>query len=266
MAAAAWLRDVIDGSQVLVGECMLIEPARLADAGARFLQRMPTPSGKLEHALLRGLYLELALKCGYALHERFHCGAQQSCGFDPGAIARQAWRGGSMAPDLLLLKWAGTFTHEFEAVHGRAIQIRQWLTSHYDQKLDLKSLAPALGQPLDRARREFHRSCGVFPHEYQRGLRILKAVEMLTFEKESVSAVAAHVGYKSKKDLYRVLWKTFARRPTKLRSARRFAGNLRAAAERDSALRCLTSELTTVISARCAPTSALARDRVRNRA
>ncbi len=107
-----------------------------------------------------------------------------------------------------------------------------YLREHYSQKLAVDSLAQHLRCSPTYLQRTFKEVTGFTLREYQSELRLREALRLLEESDLKIEAIARHVGYRSKKDLYKLVQDRVGRTPLEFRKGRQ-AG--RAASEAETA-------------------------------
>jgi AraC-like DNA-binding protein len=176
----------------------------------------PSPTPQFVN-VLRALFLDLALESGRRLHASFHGTNHHHFAFQPDRIVTVVWADGSQTPRMLLSEWARRITAALSYEHEACQRLAQWILSNYQHPLRFPERAKELGLPEHHLARRFRVHFRMSPAEYHRGVRLVRAFEMLVVQKTKVEAVALSVGYHSKKNFYRSFKTWFPNRPTALR-------------------------------------------------
>jgi AraC-like DNA-binding protein len=207
------LSDTIRECQAFLGESVSLVPSDLRATALRFIERLPAPRTPLETLTQKGLLLDLAIQFGYAAHKAFHRHAGPSdrssrrCGFRPAATLDEWPRDMSRSPTEAFHRWASRFAFELQSAHPQACVhgAEHYLKQHYRDRLAVDALAQRLRCSPAYLQRTFKDITGFTLREYQAELRLREALRLLQTSDLKIEAIAGDVGYRSKKDLYRVV-------------------------------------------------------------
>lgn len=210
---ASWLSDTIRECQAFLGESVSLVPSDLRSSAGRFIERLPKPRTPLETLTQKGLLLDLAIQFGYAAHKAFHRHSTPSdrsarrCGFQPAATLDEWPRDLARSPAEAFHRWAGRFAFELQSAHPQACVhgAEQYLKQHYQERLAVGDLATQLRCSPAYLQRTFKDVTGFTLREYQSELRLREALRLLQSSDLKIESIAHDVGYRSKKDLYRVV-------------------------------------------------------------
>jgi AraC-like DNA-binding protein len=211
--SASWLSDTIRECQAFLGESVSLVPSDLRETAGRFIQRLPRPRTPLETLTQKGLLLDLAIQFGYAAHKAFHQHAgpadrsARRCGFQPAASLGEWPRDSTRSPAEAFHRWASRFGFELQTAHPQACVhgAEHYLKQHYQERLAVDDLANHLRCSSSYLQRTFKETTGFTLREYQAELRLATALRLLETSDLKIEAIATDVGYRSKKDLYRVV-------------------------------------------------------------
>lgn len=140
---------------------------------------------------------------GVAHRVRFACDPIR-CAFDERQILSRFFPCDDTDPRRAFERWATTFCDALRRKHplSKSYQVADLIRHHFSETLDFSGLARRLKMTPSGLRRAFRAEFGRTPHEYQAALRLIASVDKLASMK--VDAVAIEVGYKSKKNFYRM--------------------------------------------------------------
>jgi AraC-like DNA-binding protein len=210
---ASWLSDTIRECQAFLGESVSLVPSDLRDTAGRFIERLPRPHTPLETLTQKGLLLDLAVQFGYAAHKAFHSHAgpgdrsSRRCGFQPAASLGEWPRDSTRSPSEAFHRWASRFGFELQTAHPQACVhgAEFYLKQHYEDRLAVNELAQHLRCSPSYLQRTFKETTGFTLREYQAELRLGEVLRLLEGSDLKIEAIARDVGFRSKKDLYRVV-------------------------------------------------------------
>jgi len=100
---------------------------------------------------------------------------------------------------------------------GLAMRARRFIDEHYREHATDARLANALGMSRVAIERAFKRDYGQSVHDYLCDVRFARAQHLLRSSDLKVAAIAIEVGYKSHKDLYRLIKARTGMTPSRLR-------------------------------------------------
>lgn len=226
-----WLSETVRECQGLPSKSLHVGPNHLPAMAAAFLDRLAEPKTPVERLVQRGLLLEVALQFGHAAHTTFHRQhradqpAAETCGFLP-AAAVEGWpRDLATSPAEAFRRWACRYADAFRAAHPHscAREAEEFLKQHFRSGVSASALAERLACPSGFLRRTFKQLTGKSLLEYQSELRLRAALRLLSDSDLKMEAIAGEVGYRSKKDLYRVVQTHLACTPLEYRRQMRLA-------------------------------------------
>lgn len=209
-----WLAATLHGCQGIIGLAERVASIGLSRAISQKLERLPTPHTSLERVVLRGALLDVAARFGPKAHAAFHrqrrWNGKMSCRDCPfvAAAALEHWgHGPSAAPVRQFRRWLNRYLREFRAAHplSGAAGAEDYLRLHFRARLDYAALARRLACSPSHLSRSFKRARGQTLRAYQADLRLKEALRQLRETDLKVEAVAIDVGYRSKKDFYRIV-------------------------------------------------------------
>lgn len=95
---------------------------------------------------------------------------------------------------------------------GKAVH---WIRRNYSQALDIKQAAENCAMSVRTFHREFKKTTGLSPIQYQKQLRLLEARQLLAFGGHSSSSAAFEVGYESPSQFNREYARLFGAPPAR---------------------------------------------------
>jgi AraC-like DNA-binding protein len=96
-----------------------------------------------------------------------------------------------------ILRLAAVFSEELHQANVKIEQARYELLRHAGENMDLFELAHGLGMSYSNFRNLFKREIGMSPRQYERGVLINKAKEILCFTDQGVGKIAEQLGFSS---------------------------------------------------------------------
>jgi len=208
-----WLMETVRECQGLLSSSPFLGPNHLPKTASAFLARLEAPQTPVEKLLQRGLLLEVALQFGHAAHTAFHRehrgrgGLSDACGFVP-AAAMEGWPHDlARSPAEAFRQWARRYAEAFRAAHplSCALEAEDHLRKDFREPVSADALARRVACTTAFLRRTFKQLTSKSLLEYQSGMRLREAMRLLRATDLKMEAVAYEVGYRSKKDLYRVI-------------------------------------------------------------
>ncbi|MDO8795710.1 MAG: AraC family transcriptional regulator [Vicinamibacterales bacterium] len=232
---ASWLSDTIRECQAFLGESVSLVPSDLRATAGRFIERLPVARTPLETLVQKGLLLDLAIQFGYAAHKAFHRHASPSdrssrrCAFQPSASLGEWPHDSTRSPAEAFHRWASRFGFELQTAHPQACVhgAEYHLKQHYQDHLAIDELAQHLRCSPAYLQRTFKDVTGFTLREYQAELRLREALRLLETSGLKIEAIAGDVGYRSKKDLYRVVQARVGCTPLEFRKRKQASGVVR---------------------------------------
>lgn len=91
----------------------------------------------------------------------------------------------------------------------------QWLREHYRQPIEIKDIARKAGMGITTFHRQFKRTTGLSPIQFQKQLRLLEARKLIAFDGYGVSGAAYEVGYESPSQFNREYSRLFGASPAR---------------------------------------------------
>lgn len=210
---SAWLAETVRASQALLSQSLEMGPNALPAAADDFVERLAQPRTPVERLVQRGLLLEVALQFGHATHANYHRQHADdqppagTCGFVP-AASMEGWpRDLPASPAEAFRRWSRRYAEAFREAHPMscAREAEEFVKRHYNEPIAASTLAERLSCPATFLRRTFKQLTGRSLLEYQSELRLRAALRLLSESDLKMEAIAYEVGYRSKKDLYRVV-------------------------------------------------------------
>jgi AraC-like DNA-binding protein len=205
-----WVEATAQAGQIGAGAPLDVH-RDLWEAVADLVSNIPPPSGQVEQMLARHITQRAAwevlraqvargLKNRAVAHDEFHQVVT--------IVERTEW---SLIPMRL--------RHAKDS-RGRqvlAISIRDYIDSHYTEKIRLRELALALAASQRRITGEFNAAFGVTVHEYVTRRRLAEAIRLLVTTDVKVSAIAASVGFCEPTALFRQFSRVLGASPRAVR-------------------------------------------------
>jgi len=224
-----WLAETVRECQALLRGSLHAGPHQLLSTTRAFLERLQQPVTPVERLVQRGLLLEAAIQFGHAVHMTFHRQHPEAddsadpCGFLPAAMLGEWPRDLTQSPLEAFRRWASRYAVEFRAAHplSCAREAERYVGQHFRSALAASELARRLECSLSFLRRTFKQLTGRTLLAYQSELRVIEAMRLLSQSDLKTEAVARDVGYRSKKDLYRVFQAHIGCTPLEYRKASR---------------------------------------------
>ncbi len=228
-----WLSETVRESQALLSKSLHVGPNYLPAMAVAFLERLAPPVTPVERLVQRGLLLEVAVQFGYAAHTTYHRqhGDDQppieACGFIPSAAVDGWPRDQATSPAEAFRRWSHRYANSFRATHplSCAREAEEYLKQHFRSPVSALNVAERLSCPGAFLRRTFKQLTGTSLLEYQSELRLRAALKLLSESDLKMEAIAGEVGYRSKKDLYRVVQAHLACTPLEYRRSRESGGS-----------------------------------------
>jgi AraC-like DNA-binding protein len=192
-----------------------------------FIDRLVPARTPLERLVERGLLLEVAVQFGHAAHTTFHRQyaderlSASSCRFLSSAAIEEWPRDLATSPAEAFRRWATRYASAFREAHplSCAREAEAYIQQHFREAIAATELAARLQCPIVFLRRTFRQLTGQTILEYQSALRLREALRLLAQSDLKMEAIAQEVGYRSKKDLYRVVHASLQCTPLEFRQA-----------------------------------------------
>jgi len=224
---ASWLSETVRACQGLLSQSLHIGPNYLPAMASTFLEGLAAPVTPVERLVQRGLLLEVAVQFGHAAHTTFHRQHPEDlpsavyCGFLP-VIAVEGWpRDLATSPAEAFRRWSRRYADAFRDTHplSCAREAEDYLKHHFREPVSAINIADRLSCPSTFLRRTFKQLTGKSLLEYQSELRLRAALKLLSESDLKMESIAGEVGYRSKKDLYRVVQTHLSCTPLEYRQA-----------------------------------------------
>lgn len=102
-----------------------------------------------------------------------------------------------------------------ESSFSKIAETVQWLREHYTQPIVIEDLARKACMAITTFHRQFKRTTGLSPIQFQKQLRLLEARNLLAFEGHAVASAAYEVGYQSPSQFNREYARFFGAPPAR---------------------------------------------------
>jgi AraC-like DNA-binding protein len=187
------------------------------------LRNLPRPPGALEEFVGRCVLAETLLgehefdsgRRSRAVRRRI---VEYCLGSSDGTRPRSDW---SNCTELMgLVRVVSSAAHPVDEV-SLAAEVRRFIAEDYKESLTDSRVVSAVGASRSEAVRAFKRTYGQSVREFVSDLRFAQAEQLLRSSELKISAVAAEVGYRSPKDLYRLIKTRTGLTPAQLRHVER---------------------------------------------
>jgi AraC-like DNA-binding protein len=206
---------------MFVGEAVLLcEPDEISEVAVGFSERLSRPTSYVERLVLRALLIELAIRWGSLVHAQAHYGKlDQPCAFMATRALDRLCDRAHLSATEGFVAWARAFSADLMRTHpaSPAQRVCSILRSPDGEPLSVGQLARLVGVTPGWLRRAFRRERGMALPEYLRRVRLLHALRTLIDEGGKIEPVALEVGYRGKKNFYRVFKQLTGLTPTQFR-------------------------------------------------
>ena len=218
-----WLLAFLNECQVLVGSLSLNRSSRDPQQLKKLLSSLPAPRNTFEGVIGRCVLLEILTR---GRQVRSKAGKKRRGTPDAPPVIEfclaplRQRRGGDIAHGVepFLRVDAGVLRAMSAADDaGLAMNAKRFIDDHYQENATDARVARALGVSRLALERAFKRVYGQSVHDYLSDVRFARAQHLLRSSDLKVSAVAIEVGYKSHKDLYRLIKARTGLTPSRLR-------------------------------------------------
>ena len=212
-----WLLETVDGLQRLaghlVGSTVWDQESRLI----KTVQKLPKPVTVADRMWLRGVLWESATRLGAAAHLRLHQDREAPCGLKSESLVVRSFSETLGDPREAFKRWTRSFFEELRRVHppSSVELVAGMIRERCDRPLDIANLAAKVHLTPATLRRAFCSAYGRTPKKYHSELRMLRALERIGSEK--VESLAFEMGYRSKKNFYRMFKKLTGLTPSAFR-------------------------------------------------
>lgn len=102
-----------------------------------------------------------------------------------------------------------------ESNFSKISQIVKWLRDNYTKSIDISEIASKTGMAVNTFHRQFKRTTGLSPIQFQKQLRLLEARNLIAFEGYAVASAAYQVGYQSPSQFNREYSRFFGAPPAR---------------------------------------------------
>ena len=219
---AEWLESVAAQCPTFVGDAVLLcEPDEISDVAVGFSDRLSRPTSYVERLVLRALLIELAIRWGTLVHTQAHRGKPvQLCPFTATTALNLLCDRVHLNVTEAFVAWARAFSADLIRTDpaSPAQRVCTILRSPDGEPMSVGQLADLVGVTPEWLRRAFRRERGMALPEYLRRVRLLHALRTLLDEGGKIGPVALEVGYRSKKNFYRVFKQLTGLTPTQFRT------------------------------------------------
>jgi AraC-like DNA-binding protein len=206
-----WLQSTVRELQVLIGHLSCVPRARRFQLIERFASRLIAPESPAERLLLRGLIVETGLRLLIA----------GSCDAPPEVVAVMALASalddGSVA-DASRDRRTVVSVADMSQRRQAGIRIQHYIEANLSHHVTLKQVARGTGVSIRQVNPCLKAAVGLSVRQFLLRRRLGKIVEALTTSDVKIEAIALDVGYRSKKDLYRLLRQFTGFTPSRLRA------------------------------------------------
>ncbi len=200
---SAWVQELAREAQVFVGAVTDAPPSSFPLLVERFVRNVACPSNPAECFAARSILLEGAIAAGSVLHQRVHGRAPHRCDFNASEAAVSVWRQHRSSPATFLREWAAVVGNCLGCDRLVFQRAQAWVAQHWSGSHSSADAADALGVTPATLDRIFRRNAGLSFSKYHRGVRLVKGMELLATTNLKVDAIAADVGFQSKKNFYK---------------------------------------------------------------
>ena len=219
MVREEWLSQLVRECQIVSGVFVTADLQQLRLGLEAFMHALPEPTTPLESHLLRLTLLDVAVRGGGTTHHRYDVAFPGGCRFNAADLLDRHWRAATGDPRTSFHRWADDYVASLERTHSGPLGAKavRALEAHSLARLDVKGLASELGCSPAALRREFREWTGVALQRYHSSLRAKAVLEGLVTSDRKMDALTDDVGYRSKKNLYRLLRTTCGLTPRQIR-------------------------------------------------
>ena len=193
------------------------ESHSIPELASTFLKALPDAHARAEDLALCTLLLDVAARWSASLHDHAHdrSGARR-CSFVPAHTLDRFVNATQEGAKHRFLEWAHAFSVEFSRTHrvSAARRAAAIIREQHDGRDDAVTLADLIGVSPRQLRRDFCQTFGITLAKYVRQARMQRALEVMMLHPGKIEPVALEVGYKSKKNFYRVFKQSTGMTPT----------------------------------------------------
>jgi AraC-like DNA-binding protein len=208
----AWLQDTIRDLQILIGQLSCGPSAERATIVERIASCLPAPESPVERLLVRGLLVETGLRLlireSFPARPDLAAAAALVSTLETGRVEAPSAR--SAAPTGVAFSPART--------EDAGLRVQHFIEANLSHHVTLRDVAQGTGLPVRRVNSSLRAAVGLSVRQFVAHRRLGKIVEALTTSDVKVEAIALEVGYRSKKDLYRLVRRFTGFTPSRLRA------------------------------------------------
>jgi AraC-like DNA-binding protein len=211
-----WTSSVVARCQRFAGELVVTEPQDARDGVNALASSLGTPPSRAHNLIMAPLLLETAFR----ISDQLHRGLSSAC------VCRQIsagtirsflnWR--EYNATQVFARWADEFFEQYERHHPTtpASRVARLIRAEPDRAWTIATLAKAASVSTRGLARAFRREYGSSVRTYIHLCRIDAVLERVSPDVK-IEAIALEVGYRSRKDFYRVLRQLLQTTPALLR-------------------------------------------------
>ena len=213
-----WVSSVIARCQRLAGDIAVADREDIRDRVEALASSLATPPSRAHNLVLAPLLLETAFHIADHAHRGVAAAAACPCRQITPTTIRGFLNWREQDASRMFKRWTDEFFQLYDLHHPRtaADRLARLMRQHPDRAWTLASLVKTAGVPPRGLARAFRRQFGVPVRTYLHVCRIDTVLERLSPEVK-IEAIALEVGYRSRKDFYRVLRQLLQTTPALLR-------------------------------------------------
>jgi AraC-like DNA-binding protein len=197
---SSWAQHTVDAAQILTGAIEQRQIPVIRTALSKFERAASGARTAAERLVLRGLLVDLYLVTEQKLDPLLPTAAR-----DAARDAFCASRGDADAQRFTAVINRLLDASARAAAQSPATQARRWIDEHPAATSSIAEIAELVQTHPRTLRRQFLRESGVSIQEYRRRIRARYAEELLRSRTDTVDAIAALAGVKSRSTFYRLL-------------------------------------------------------------
>lgn len=201
-----WFAEVAAAQQRLAGFTLDGDCETFARGVERFSNDLPTPRSAIERRVLRDCVVATLTEAGHHCHRAFHrrC-PEMPCGGSPLPDLAPVWT--DTGGDEAITRWTREYRQAFSARHvwPPSMRVATCLDRHFREPFDLRDMTHRVACGRTTLIRQFKASFGMTIGQYQRRLRIRRAIIDLRTCGSKIDDVARMLGYRSPKNFYTTL-------------------------------------------------------------
>ncbi len=211
-----WTSSVVAHCQRFAGEIVGTEPGEARHRVEALAVSLGTPPTRTHNLILAPLLLETAFRISDHLHRGFS--STCACRHIGAATIRSFLNWREHHATQAFARWAEEFFGHYERYHPTTAssQLARLIREQPDRSWTIASLSKAANVPPRGLARAFRREYGSNVRTYMHLCRIDAVLERVSPDVK-IEAIALEVGYRSRKDFYRVLRQLLQTTPALLR-------------------------------------------------